>query len=73
MVCAPDGESVREVAQRLQKLMKRLETQHCSKEILLVAHGDTLSIFWACMRGRPLASHREVALQTGELRKFNVP
>lgn len=65
------GESVEEVAARLQKLIERLETLHSAKEILLIAHGDTLSIFWAFMRGRPLGSHREVALQTGELRRFH--
>ena len=70
-MCGAGGESVNEVAARLQQLIMRLENRHSAREILLIAHGDTLSIFWACMRGRALESHREVALQTGELRRFN--
>ena len=62
------GESVDEVAARLHMLIERVERQHQGMEIVLVAHGDTLSILWAYMRGRPLSKHREIALQTGELR-----
>lgn len=66
------GESVKDVARRLWGLIAQIEKAYVDKEILIVSHGDTLSIFWAVMRQRPLENHREVALQTGELRKLHV-
>ena len=59
-----------DVAKRLQSLVDRLEDSYKGKQILLVAHGDTLSILWALVMLRPLENHREVALETGELRRL---
>lgn len=64
------GESVDEVAQRLTRLFERLEQKHEGDSILLVAHGDTLSILWALVSGHDLRQHREAGLPTGGLRKL---
>ena len=65
-----EGESVVDVAARLRDLFARLEAAHSGKNILLVAHGDTLSIATAVARGGGLGKHREHAQDTGELRKL---
>ncbi len=50
-----DGESVNAVVQRLRALFSRIESEHRGRAVLLVAHGDTLSIcqvrmrVWACV------------------------
>ncbi|KAK9832289.1 hypothetical protein WJX74_005468 [Apatococcus lobatus] len=64
------GESVEQVSCRLKQLVQRLEMQHQGIHILLVSHGDTLSIMWATMTGSPLPEHRAHGQQTGELRKL---
>lgn len=65
-----EGESVVDVAARLRDLFARLEAAHSGKNVLLVAHGDTLSIATAVARGGGLGRHREHAQETGELRKL---
>ena len=65
-----EGESVVDGAARLRGLFARLEAAHSGKNILLVAHGDTLSIATAVARGGGLGRHREHAQDTGELRKL---
>lgn len=63
---------MRDVAERLEELLVgRLEKEHVGETILLVAHGDTLSILWALARRAALQTHRDVALQTGELRQLH--
>ncbi|KAK9803307.1 hypothetical protein WJX72_011025 [[Myrmecia] bisecta] len=64
------GESVMDVSVRLQQLFSRLEQQHAGCNILLVAHGDTLSILWATLETNDLKAHRQHGLQTGELRRL---
>ena len=68
VISAGGGESVREVADRLKTFLARVEGEHRGKSVLLVAHGDTLSILQAVVKGTPLEAHRNVALNTGELR-----
>lgn len=66
-----EGESVVDVAGRLRELFSRLEAANEGKNILLVAHGDTLSIATAVAKGGGLGRHREFAQETGELRKLS--
>lgn len=65
-----EGESVVDVAGRLRALFEKLESKYENRNILLVAHGDTLSIATAVARGGGLGKHREHAQETGELRKL---
>ena len=67
---AGEGESVKDVASRLVSLIQQIESKHTAQIVLLVAHGDTLSILWALVIGQPLESHRSIAIQTGELRQL---
>lgn len=69
------GESVRDVADRVAALFARLESEFGSdgppvKKVLLVAHGDTLSIATAVAKGAELGQHRAHAQETGELRRL---
>ena len=75
------GESVRDVAVRAAALFARLEAElgpvaagsgEGPKRVLLVAHGDTLSIATAVAKGADLAQHRAHAQETGELRRLVV-
>ncbi|KAF6263235.1 phosphoglycerate mutase [Scenedesmus sp. NREL 46B-D3] len=66
-----DGESVQEVAARLRQLFQELEQQHEGQHILLVSHGDTLSILQATFHGTCLAQHRQYGLGTAELKQLN--
>ena len=69
-LCAGGGESVEDVAQRLQELLRRIETSHESKNVLLVSHGDTLSIFAAVALGLDLKMNRRYGLDTGQLSRL---
>jgi broad specificity phosphatase PhoE len=76
------GESVRDVAGRVSALFARLEAEFAGadaaaaasspRRVLLVAHGDTLSIATAVARGADLGQHRAHAQETGELRRLVV-
>ncbi|GAX76695.1 hypothetical protein CEUSTIGMA_g4141.t1 [Chlamydomonas eustigma] len=63
-----DGESVADVSIRIKSLFKELESRHDGVHILLVGHGDTLSILQATMEGADIREHRKYAFKTGELR-----
>ncbi|MEW5311916.1 MAG: hypothetical protein WDW38_003591 [Sanguina aurantia] len=69
-----DGESVKDVAARIQLMFQRLEDEHQQGglNILLVSHGDTLSILQATMTGcgAQLGHHRRFAFETAELRRL---
>ncbi|KAL4419357.1 hypothetical protein ABPG77_001584 [Micractinium sp. CCAP 211/92] len=56
------GESVEDVAHRTAGLIARLEAQHHGKHIVLVSHGDALSILAAALMSTPLGSHRQHGL-----------
>ena len=64
---AGGGETVEDVAQRLLNLLRRLESSHKDSQILLVSHGDTLSIFAAVALGLDLRVNRRYGLDTGQL------
>lgn len=64
------GESVADVSRRAAGVFARLEKQHSDRNILLVAHGDTLSIATATALGAGLGDHRSFAQDTGELRRL---
>jgi broad specificity phosphatase PhoE len=81
-----DGESVREVAARCAELLQRLaerhggagsggeggEEQEAQEAIVLVSHGDTLSILQAAASGGgggSLCEHRKFGLSTAELKR----
>ena len=64
------GESVADVSRRAAAVFARLETHHKGRNILLVAHGDTLSIATATALGAGLGDHRSFAQETGELRRL---
>ena len=66
------GESVADVAARGAAVFAELEAAHTDKHILLVAHGDTLSILTAVAKGTALGGHRDHAQDTGELRRLTV-
>lgn len=66
-----DGESVADVAQRLECFIQQTETEHTGKTVLLVSHGDTLSILMAVAKGTPLSENRLYGLQTGELQEMH--
>ena len=65
-----DGESVAEVAARAGALLAALEARHAGRAVLLVSHGDTLSITLTAARGGDLRRHREHGLETAELRRL---
>jgi broad specificity phosphatase PhoE len=76
--CPPGGgESVRDVAARAAALFSRLEAElgrpnpH-PKRVLIVAHGDTLSIATAVAKGADLGRHRDHAQETGQLVRLSV-
>ena len=59
--CRPPGEggeSVQDVAARTLGLLERLEAQHVGRHIVLVSHGDALSILAAAALSSPLGAHR---------------
>ena len=66
------GESVDDVSARCASLFSLLEATHTGRNILLVAHGDTLSIATATAVGGGVGGHREWAQETGELRRLVV-
>jgi broad specificity phosphatase PhoE len=51
--------------------MQELEARHAGKHVLLVSHGDTLSILQAAFHGAQLGGHRQFALDTAELRRLD--
>jgi broad specificity phosphatase PhoE len=61
----------RQVAERVRALFASLEAAHRGQDILLVSHGDTLSILWAVVKGLPLQEHRKHGLATGQLRELH--
>jgi broad specificity phosphatase PhoE len=52
--------------------LQELEQRHTGQHILLVGHGDTLSILQATFLRTPLSNHRHYALDTAELKRLNV-
>jgi len=64
------GESVAEVAARVRALLAGLEAEHAGRTLLLVSHGDLLSILVAAAFGSPLREHRRHAFRPGELRRL---
>jgi broad specificity phosphatase PhoE len=50
---------------------QELEQQHEGRHIVLVSHGDTLSILQATFHGTSLAQHRQYGLGTAELKQLN--
>ncbi|GFH16199.1 uncharacterized protein HaLaN_12574, partial [Haematococcus lacustris] len=70
-----DGESVVNVAERLKALLQEVEGQHQGCNVLLVAHGDTLSICQALMTsgvGPSLCQHRQHHFNTAELKRVEL-
>jgi broad specificity phosphatase PhoE len=49
---------------------KELEARHSGRAVLLVSHGDTLSITQAAAGGGDLRAHRQHGLGTAELRRL---
>lgn len=49
---------------------QELETAHVQQHVVLVSHGDTLSILQATYHGVPLSQHRRYGLGTAELRRL---
>ena len=61
-----------QVSERVKSLFSSIEAAHKGRNILLVSHGDTLSILWATAKGVPLTEHRKHGLSTGELVPLHV-
>ncbi|KAL4856351.1 Agropine synthesis reductase [Chlorella vulgaris] len=57
-----NGESVEDVAARTTSLVQQLEQQHSGRHIVLVSHGDALSILAAALLSTPLGQHRQHGL-----------
>jgi len=57
-----DGESVEDVVKRLKTFIDSIEEQRRGFTILLVSHGDALSILAAVLLGTDLRKHREHGL-----------
>lgn len=70
-----DGESVADVAARSAELLRRLAEEERDAEtttrevIVLVSHGDTLSILQTAATGGDLREHRKFGLGTAELKR----
>jgi broad specificity phosphatase PhoE len=56
------GESVFQVAQRVMRFVKSIETHYSDHNIVVVSHGDALSILAAVMLGSDLRQHRQHGL-----------
>ena len=63
---------IAQVSERVKSLFSSIEAAHKGRNILLVSHGDTLSILWATAKGLPLNEHRKHGLSTGELVPLHV-
>lgn len=50
------------MAERTSGLVSRLEAEHSGRHIVLVSHGDALSILTAALLGTPLGQHRQHGL-----------
>ena len=50
------------MAARTAGLVLRLEAQHSGRHVVLVSHGDALSILAAALLGTPLGEHRRHGL-----------
>jgi broad specificity phosphatase PhoE len=59
---AGGGESVQDVAERMQRLITGLEDAHEGCHVLLVSHGDALSILASVLLGTDLRAHRQHGL-----------
>lgn len=64
------GESVEDVAERLGKFIDDIEAQHAGYVVLLVSHGDALSILAAQMLGTDMSQHREHGLDNCEIMRI---
>lgn len=68
-----NAESADAVMKRTTELILSLEKQHQGKNILLVAHGDTLQILQTAFKKYPASKQREMAhLETAEIRKLTL-
>jgi broad specificity phosphatase PhoE len=67
-----DGETLHNVQIRCLAFIKGLNDAHKGqgKVILLVSHGDTLSILESTLLGLDVRAHRDLAYATGELRRI---
>lgn len=57
-----DGESVFQVAQRVKRFVTKVEAHYSDHNIVVVSHGDALSILAAAMLGTDLRGHRQHGL-----------
>ena len=66
-----DGESVRQVAERLKAFVAEVEGCHRDRVVVVVSHGDALSILAAVLLERDLRHHREYGLKNGQIFEVN--
>eukprot|EP00803_Ostreobium_quekettii_P008813 evm.model.scf_1772.2 EVM.evm.TU.scf_1772.2 scf_1772:5839-7036(-) len=64
------GESVQDVSARVTTLMEMLEREHEGCAVVLVAHGDTLSILQAVVNGSELGRHTQYGMKNCEIRRL---
>jgi broad specificity phosphatase PhoE len=57
----------------LLSLVQDLQQQHKGCTIVLVSHGDTLSILQAMVSGTPLGQHRQYGLATAQAVQLLLP
>ena len=60
-------EAVTAVAERMQTTVSALDTQHVGRTILLVSHGDPLSILQAALWGETIGSHSFYHLRNAQI------
>mmetsp|Transcript_20280 Transcript_20280/g.28078 ORF Transcript_20280/g.28078 Transcript_20280/m.28078 type:complete len:207 (-) Transcript_20280:8-628(-) len=69
------GESVQEVAERLQTFFSKINDAHPNSVVVLVSHGDTLQIAQSVLltdgSAEVMKKHRDFAMETGEVRILN--
>lgn len=63
-------ERLEAVAERLRGLFRRLEATHSGRAVLLVSHGDALSVLCSAATLTPLQGHRRHGFSPGELRRL---
>ena len=61
------GESIRQFALRVQRVLDRIEEQHPGKTVLMVSHGGTLDMMYRIASNQALSTQRVVSVPNASL------